>query len=134
MKINLIATPDIDKKKVALKLHSQFAHPPVRKLLQIIKRAGLENDKDLVQKIEEVQKECKICKEFSKPSPIPVVGLPNATKFNETVALDLKFFNSKIILHMIDHLTRFSSAVVVKSKEPKVIIDGICKGWISILR
>ena len=33
---------------------------------------------------------------------------------------------------MIDHLTRFSSAVLCKSKEPKEIINGIITGWIAI--
>ena len=75
---------------------------------------------------------CKICREFKKPSPIPVVGLPHASHFNDTVALDLKFFQGKIILHLIDHLTRFSSAVVCKSKEPAEIISGVIRCWISI--
>ena len=132
IKINLVAEDSMEKKKMAIKLHSQFAHPTTKKLLQLIDRAGLGSDEDLVEKVKQVQGECTICKEFSKPSPIPAVGLPHATKFNETVALDLKNFQGKIILHLIDHLTRFSSAVICKSKEPKVIVDGIFKAWISI--
>ena len=131
-KINLVTEETMEKKKMAQKLHSQFAHPPKNKLLQLIDRAGLGYDEELVEQINQVQDECKVCKEYARPSPVPAVGLPHASKFNETVALDLKFFKGTIILHMIDHLTRFSSAIVCKSKEPRTIIDGICKAWIAI--
>ena len=121
-----------DKEKIAKKLHFQFAHPTKGKLLKLIERAGLGGDRKLVQAIDKVYDECRICIEYKKPTPTPAVGLPHATKFNETVAMDLKFFNGKIILHLIDHLTRFSSAIVCKSKEPKEIISGIIKAWIGI--
>ena len=61
-----------------------------------------------------------------------MVGFPQAKKFNETVALDLKFFEGKILLHLIDHQTRVSSVVVVRSKETEEIIDGIFKSSIQI--
>ena len=132
VKINLIAQSQIDKHQMARKLHAQFGHPTKKKLLKVVKRAGMEADKELLKGIEEVTDACKICKEFTKPSPTPVVGMPHAEHFNETVALDLKFFNGQIILHAIDHLTRYSAAVVCKSKEPKIIIKAIIKCWISI--
>ena len=46
--------------------------------------------------------------------------------------MDLKFFEGKIILHLIDHLSRFSAAAVCHSKEPEQIIGGIMKAWITI--
>ena len=134
LKINLIASKtDLeDKKKVALKLHAQFGHPPRSKLIKLIERAGLKHDKSLVHEINEIDKNCQICKQFKKPTPTPAVGLPHASRFNEMVAMDLKFFDGKIILHLIDHLTRFSSAIVVKSKEAKEIVNGIVRCWIAI--
>ena len=113
LKINLYSRRDISKQKMAVKLHSQFGHPAKIKLINLLERTGLSHDKELIFKIEEVYKSCKICKAFSKPSPTPVVGLPHTENFNETVALDLKFFNGNIILHLTDHLNRFSSAVFV---------------------
>lgn len=46
--------------------------------------------------------------------------------------MDLKNFKSHIILHLIDHVTRFSMATVVKSKERDEIIKHLFKSWISI--
>ena len=134
LKINLIAEQELmkDKEKTALKLHSQFAHPTKGKLLKLVERAGLGGDQDLREAIEKISSQCKICLEYRKPTPPPAVGLPHALEFNETVAMDLKFFKGHIILHLIDHLTRFSAAVICKSKEPRVIIDAIFKCWISV--
>ena len=132
VKINLITQCVQDKAKMAKKLHAQFGHPPLKKLLKLIERAGLGGDKELVSELSNVHTTCAICKEYTKPSPTPVVGLPHAERFNETVALDLKFFEGHIILHAIDHLTRFSAAAVCKSKEATVILKNLVKCWISI--
>ena len=132
MKINLITQACEDKKKIARKLHAQFGHPPVKKLLKLVDRAGLHKDDDLRQQIKEVNKNCQICKEYTREMPRPIVGLPHAETFNETVALDLKYFEGFIILHAIDHLTSFSSAIICKSKEPIVILKNLVKCWISI--
>ena len=41
--------------------------------------------------------------DIQKTPPQPIVGLPLATKFKECVAMDLKFYKGKILLHFIDH-------------------------------
>ena len=47
--------------------------------------------------------------------------------FNDVVAADLKSINGILILHMIDHATRFSAASVVKSKKREEIVDAFIK-------
>ena len=121
-----------DDKKIARKLHAQFGHPDKSQLLKLLERAGRLDNPELLQAVDEVYKECDLCKRWKKPSPRPIVGLPHAQSFNETVAMDLKFFEGKIILHLIDHLTRFSMATVCKSKDPKEIISGIFRCWVGI--
>ena len=132
VKITLSVESTKDMRKIASKLHSQFGHPPSHKLITLLKRAGKADNKELIEEIQKVGENCQICKEFTRPSPKPVVGLPHATKFNETVAMDLKFYDGKIILHLIDHLTRFSTAIIVKFKESEEIIAGIFRSWIHI--
>ena len=121
-----------DKKKMALKLHCQFSHPAPKRLLQLVRSAGLGNDSDLIHEINEVSKNCKICLEYKRPSPRPVVGLPLATRFNQMVAMDLKMINGKWVLHLIDHVSRFSAASFIPSKNPEQIIKVICRIWISV--
>ena len=55
-----------------------------------------------------------------------------AAAFQECVAMDLRFYSGKILLHLMDHATRLSASTFVPSKEPNVIINAIFKSWIQI--
>ena len=102
------------------KLYCQFAHAPADRLICLVKSAGSlwANDQDLKGQLKSTVTNCQTCKLYKKPPRKPAVGLPLAT-FQETAAMDLKFYPSKTILHMIDHATRLSAAVEVPSKHPK---------------
>ena len=84
------------------------------------------------KEIELVSKNCETCRRYRKAPPRPVVGFPMSTTFNGCVAMDLKFYGGKIILHIIDHASRMSSGGRVSSKDPSVIIKSIFRNWISI--
>ena len=75
---------------------------------------------------------CKTCQEYAKPSPRPIVGFPMATKFLECVAMDLKFYEGKILLHLIDHASRLSISTRIPSKKPAVVLNAIFKNFIAI--
>ena len=55
-----------------------------------------------------------------------------ATEFQETVAMDLKFYNSKILLHLVDHCTRLSASSFILNKNPNTILTFIFKIWVSV--
>ena len=136
--INLLSTnPNISRKEIAIKLHRQFAHPPAERLLRLIEQSKYDHDNDLKKQIKEVTENCTTCTRF-KPSPPRlchqdyVVNMPTATRFNEIVAIDIKFYKGKPLLHIIDVLTRFSTCSALKSKESKVVIQTIFDNWISI--
>lgn len=132
--IVLFANEDTrDKKATAKKLHTQFCHPSAKRLIKLVESSGSE-DRELVQAIEEVSSSCDICKRYKKTIPRPVVTFPFASEFNETVAMDLKIYknNSIYFLHIVDHVTRFSAASVIRSKRKEVIIDAFFKSWIAV--
>ena len=54
----------------------------------------------------------------------PVVGLPIATTFKETVAVYLKLYRGKILLHLVDHCIRLSASAIL-NKNPYTIIKAI---------
>ena len=119
-----------EKTKIAKKLHSQFSHPPAGRLIRLVSTAGMSEDKELIKEIKAVSEKCKVCQSYKKPSPRPVTGFPLATQFNQVVAMDLKMFHGRWILHLIDHVSRFSAALFVSSKRPQEIIDKIFQMWI----
>ena len=122
-----------DPKSIAKKLHFQFGHATDDRLLDLMV-SWAQGDEELKQAIKEVYDGCDICKLWKKPSPRPVVSLPMATQFNETIAMDLKIYEHANIyfLHIIDHLTRFSAAAVIRSKSAETIMTNFLKSWIAI--
>ena len=129
--LSLSETSDLkDKKKVAYKLHKQLSHPRAHKLQKLLQDAGI-FDKELLNEIEAIEGECTICQKYKKPPPKPIVTFPFAKDFNESVAMDIKFYSGKPILHLIDHATRFSAASVIHSKE-RDVISKIFEIWISM--
>ncbi len=121
-----------DIKNKATKLHVQFCHPTAEKLIELIKKAGYCDEK-VEDTIKEVTSQCEVCLRNKKPPLRPAVGLPLATEFNQTVALDLKCRGEDgYILHMIDHLTRYSSACLIKNKRKETIVQALLEYWIRI--
>ena len=103
-------------------------------MLQLIKNAGepWRDNQNLVEEIKNVSSNCPTCKEYKKVPPRPVVGLPMATEFQETVAMDLKFYDSKILIHLVDYCTRLSASSFIPNKNSDTILTFIFKIWVSI--
>ena len=120
-----------EKCKVAMKVHKQFCHCSGKRLRKLFVDAGV-TDKEMLKLVEEVRGTCDICVKYGSTPPKPVVTMPNAKTFNEHIAMDLKDINSKHVLHLIDHMTRFSAACVVPSKCKDVIVAAVLRIWISV--
>ena len=119
-----------ERYKTLLKLHRQFAHPTKKRLIALLKDAGVwqEEYEDTMTQIEQ---ECELCKVYAKTPSRPVVGLPMATKFNEKVAMDLKQWNSRLILHIIDMWSRYTVSIFIDRKQPSNVIDALMTHWIG---
>ena len=77
------------ERATAQKLHRQFGHPNPEALIQLIKKAGIKNNK-LIKEVRSVSECCVICLQNKNPYPRPVVCLPLAQRFNDMVGMDLK--------------------------------------------
>ncbi len=127
-----INAEDITKARQQVsKIHKQFAHPRPEKLKKLIADSG-NSDKNIMKMVDEITENCDICKKFKRPLPRPIVAMPQSTEFNETVAMDIKFINGHPILHLIDHVTRYSAASRINNKKPESVIQCILTHWIRI--
>ena len=106
---------------IALKLHQQFVHPSTVKLICLLNNAGTPwcDNADLKKYMKNVTENCSTCQVYHKAPPRPIVGLPRASNFQETNAIDLKFCHGKILLHITDHRTRLSASTVVSNKKSR---------------
>ena len=117
-------------RKIANKLHRQFGHPTSDKLVKLLRDAGHAN-KELEEEVDFISRSCETCMKFQRAPPRPVVGLPMARKFNETIAMDLKVWNQVYFLVIIDLATRFCAAAVISNKQPSTIIRTLFTCWIT---
>ena len=87
---------------------------------------------DLVNEIRKVIDNCETCAKYGELFPRPVVGLPVATRFNETIAMDLKPWGSKYFLVIVDLTTRYCAAAAIHDKIARIIIKEFFLHWISL--
>ncbi|XP_071114334.1 uncharacterized protein [Haliotis cracherodii] len=115
---------DDERYKVILKLHRQFAHPPERKLVALMKDAGVWQN-EFQDTISKIYRNCQMCKAYTRTPARPAVALPMASQFNETVAMDLKKWGSRWILYLVDMWSRLTISVFIQRKTPSEVIDKI---------
>ena len=83
------------------------------------------------KEVKAISEQCVTCVKYRKPALRPVVSIPLANKFNETVAMDLKIWGKFYFLVMVDVHTRYASARVIRNKEAPTIMKGIFLSWIT---
>lgn len=116
------------------KIHKQYCHPTAESLKSLIRTAG-KYTSQIGSEIDRVTNSCEICVRYKQPGRKPVVCMPLAKDFNDTVAMDLKIYdkNKGIYLqHQIDHRTRFSTVKVIRSKDKEEIVSSVFTHWINI--
>lgn len=121
-----------EKRKVLLKLHKQFGHASADRLQRLIQSSG-NKDKDCLAILQQMVHDSDICQRYSKTKSKPAVGLPLASEYNETVAVDLHELEPGVwYLHVIDQFTRFSAGSIVKTKKASEIVNSLIHTWISV--
>ena len=122
-----------DMGKTLLKLHRQFGHPTEKKLITLLKDAQVwkEEYRGLMNNVYDKCRKSGLCR-FKDKIIRPVVALPMAKDFNDKVAIDLKQWGSKWILHIVDMWSRFTVSVFVDRKQPKNIIDALLTDWCGV--
>ena len=125
----MLALGNQDLKKKAVKLHKQFGHPTAINLIKMLRSAEIYN-REFEQVIDNVSEKCEVCVKYKKPKSRPIVSMPMASSFNETIAMDLKVWKKMYFIVFIDLATRFCTAAVIKDKNSETIIKSFFKNWI----
>lgn len=128
--VNLVEIPDKEQYKWMVKLHKQFGHTPKDKFIVFMKDARVWHD-GLEKHLDRIIQGCEGCIQRQRNPDRPVVCLPMANSFNEKVAIDLKKWKRKHILHMVDMWSRLTISVIIERKKPKEVIDKIMERWIG---
>jgi hypothetical protein len=94
-----------------LKLHQNFFHPTVNNLMNLFKRANIQDlPVDTRKSLEDIASRCDTCQTFSAKPYRFRVSMPDSIVFNDTLAIDLVWLEGKAALHVVDLHTHFSAA------------------------
>ena len=126
---NLENTDPSKRKKIAVKLHEQFAHARSNRLIKLLRDSGVQN-KEFFSEVEDVEKNCHVCQQYKRTPPKPAVCFPRARAPNINVSMDLKQFGDKHLIHFIDHFTRFSSGTIMNNKKPETVMKAFKESWL----
>ena len=119
--------------KKFMKLHRQFGHPSQTKLKALLVDANQWND-DYKSVMDAIYSKCTqsgMCR-FKKKILRPVAALPLSSDFNEKIAMDLKYWKGKYILHIVDLWSRFTISTFISRKKPTDVIHAIMNDWCSV--
>ena len=115
-----------------MKLHEHFGQASTANLKKLMQNAGIK-DPEVYRDMTEIVEKCDVCARHKKTPPKPVVGMPLEEDYNHTVAVDLHELDRNVwYFHMIDEYTRFSAAIIIRSKQASVIVDSFMKHWTAI--
>ena len=117
--------------KLLNKLHRQLGHRPRKVFIDFLKSAD-QYDDSFAPIIDKIINGCEGCLLRKRSPDRPAVALNPSKDFNDVVAMDLKIFNNKYILYLVDCFTRYTLGTVIPSKDPQVVIKAIIKLWIRI--
>ncbi len=121
-----------EKRNILMKLHKQFGHASADKLQRLLNSSG-NKDTECSIILQKIVSECEVCQKHSKAKPKPAVGLPLASQYNETVAVDLHELEQGVwYLHIIDQFTRFSAGSILTTKRSSEIVKHFLHDWISV--
>ena len=131
--LQVIEINDKDKeRKELINIQQEFGHATGDKLQRLLVNAGV-RDSALFEMQRQVVNECESCTLYKKTPPKPAVGLPLATGFNQTMAVDLHELETNVwYQHIIDEFTRFIAGAIFKRKLPTVFVQEFILNWISI--
>ena len=128
--VDLLNLSEREQFKAVEKLHKQFGHTPREKFKTFLKEANVWSKK-IESHLDNIMKSCEGCIKRLRNPDKPVVSMPMAKSFNEKVAIDLKVWKGKYILHMVDMWSRLTVSCFIDRKKPKEVINKLMEKWIA---
>ena len=58
--------------------------------------------------------------------------MPRTNGDKQETFMDIKFINTRLVLHLIDHATRYSRACLLSNKKPMSVIQAVITHWIQL--
>jgi hypothetical protein len=104
-------------------LHRRFGHPSVRRLVNILQRAGYNEVRQ--QAIEHLTKYCHHCQLHGKAPGRFRFTLKDDYEFNYCIIVDVMYLDSRLVLHVVDKATAFQAARFLRNISAKATWEAL---------
>eukprot|EP00959_Pyramimonas_sp_CCMP1952_P113068 2363419-Pyramimonas_sp.AAC.1 len=98
-------------------------HAPALRLKEMLIAAGA--PEEAIELIQIVRDTCPACRAWHRQGKRPIATSRVITDFNQDVQIDLLFWKTKIAMHMLDTLVRFSVAAIITDRNTGTITGAI---------
>ena len=112
-------------------LHLRLGHISSKKLMNVL-RGSYKITKSSENLINSEIEKCNTCAATQNKPASHRIALPKARSFNDYIELDLKVCQGYYILYIVDSLTSYLTAKIIKNKESRTVYDAMISSWISI--
>ena len=134
--IDQICIATVEKLPSADRIHRAFGHSSSDAIIRTLRTCNKSSEK-IEADLKKIDAKCDFCAKHRRRTTNPSVSLLGTGEFNELICLDLKFIKeeggrSTIVLHVIDHMTKFSAAKILKTKCGPEVVRGLMLAWIAI--
>ena len=129
--INEIAAKTINHEYLT-RFHKGSGHKSAKNMMHALSQAEMVSP-NTRRVVKDVISRCKECKKFGKSLPKPKTTLPKVSDTNQIITWDLKDWNGKYIMWMIDSFSRFVKGVVINNKTKETILKVLYYHWCCML-
>ena len=112
------------------KLHLRWWHAGVKPMTTILRAAGIPSE--ILDEIPWIVKHCRECRAWAPSGPVTIPSLSLPLKFNQQVEVDLMFYRTFIVFHMVDRCTRWHAGKIIADQQTETLLDSLSTIWIAI--
>ena len=110
------------------KFHKGSGHKSERNMMHSLSQANVVTP-DTRKIVRNVVSACKECKKFGRSLPKPKTTLPKVCDTNQIITWDLKEWDNKFIMWMIDSFSRFVKGIVIPNKKKETVLKVLYYDW-----
>ena len=112
------------------KIHIRLWHCPSARLRDLLTVAGA--PPSVLDQVQSVVDTCRVCRSWQDVAPRAIASSSITAHFNEDLQVDLMFWKTHTILHMIDVCLRFAVATIIANRTTEVVLEAITKFWFRV--
>ena len=117
-------------KQLLLGLHERLWHSPASDFINLLRRAGMSGE--VIALAREAVQSCAICRKYVRLPNRPQLRARGANTFNQTLQMDLFFWDGKGFMILVDEATRFKKCSEIEGQEHEQLLKTFYEQWIYV--